>query len=145
MVEVAAGVARLVNDNGAGSTAAGADGRVANGQCAVTAGRVERSKQAVAVQLRLQGKPGFRGAKQVYTIAMDGNGQGAGLAAAGVAILVWLLYRASGRVTRLLGQSGARVLSRLVAFLLLCIGVQITASGFENLVSVFLATHPGAF
>jgi len=70
---------------------------------------------------------------------------GAGLAAAGVAILVWLLYRASGRVTRLLGQSGARVLSRLVAFLLLCIGVQITASGFENLVSVFLATHPGAF
>ena len=70
---------------------------------------------------------------------------GASLAAAGVALLVWLLYSASDRVTRLLGQSGARVLSRLVAFLLLCIGVQITASGFENLVSVFLATHPGAF
>ena len=70
---------------------------------------------------------------------------GASLAAAGVAILVWLLYSASGRVTRMLGHSGARVLSRLVAFLLLCIGVQITASGFENLVSVFLASHPGAF
>jgi len=70
---------------------------------------------------------------------------GAGLAAAGVAVLVWLLYSASDRVTRLLGQSGARVLSRLVAFLLLCIGVQITASGFENLITVFLATHPDAF
>ncbi|ALL13323.1 MarC family protein [Caulobacter henricii] len=70
---------------------------------------------------------------------------GASLAAAGVAALVWLLYSASDRVTRLLGQSGARVLSRLVAFLLLCIGVQITASGFENLVSVFLAAHPNAF
>lgn len=70
---------------------------------------------------------------------------GASLAAAGVAVLVWLLYSASDRVTRLLGQSGARVLSRLVAFLLLCIGVQITASGFENLVTVFLAAHPDAF
>jgi len=70
---------------------------------------------------------------------------GAGVAAAGVAVLVWLLYSASDRVTRLLGQSGARVMSRLVAFLLLCIGVQITASGFENLVSVFLTTHRELF
>lgn len=68
---------------------------------------------------------------------------GAGLAAALVAVLVWLLYSASGRVTRLLGQGGARVLSRLVAFLLLCIGVQIIASGAENLVARFLAVHHG--
>ncbi|PIB91906.1 MarC family protein [Caulobacter sp. FWC2] len=68
---------------------------------------------------------------------------GAGLAAALVAILVWLLYSASGRVMRLLGQGGARVLSRLVAFLLLCIGVQIMASGAENLVARFLAVHHG--
>lgn len=68
---------------------------------------------------------------------------GAGLAAALVAILVWLLYSASGRVMRLLGQGGARVLSRLVAFLLLCIGVQIIASGAENLVARFLAVHHG--
>ena len=70
---------------------------------------------------------------------------GAGLAAALVAVMVWLLYSASDRVTRLLGQSGARVLSRLVAFLLLCIGVQIIASGIENLVSVFLASHAELF
>lgn len=68
---------------------------------------------------------------------------GAGLAAALVAILVWLLYSASGQVMRLLGQGGARVLSRLVAFLLLCIGVQIIASGAENLVARFLAVHHG--
>jgi multiple antibiotic resistance protein len=47
------------------------------------------------------------------------------------------------RVMRLLGQGGARVLSRLVAFLLLCIGVQIIASGAENLVARFLAVHHG--
>jgi multiple antibiotic resistance protein len=66
---------------------------------------------------------------------------GGGLAAAAVALLVWGLYSASGTVLRLLGPSGARVLSRLVAFLLLCIGVQIIASGAENLVGRFLATH----
>lgn len=68
---------------------------------------------------------------------------GAGLAAALVAIMVWLLYSASGQVMRLLGPGGARVLSRLVAFLLLCIGVQIIASGAENLVARFLAAHHG--
>jgi multiple antibiotic resistance protein len=68
---------------------------------------------------------------------------GASLAAALVAIMVWLLYSASGQVMRLLGPSGARVLSRLVAFLLLCIGVQIIASGAENLVGRFLASHHG--
>lgn len=67
---------------------------------------------------------------------------GASLAAALVAVLVWLCYSASGQVMRLLGPSGARVLSRLVAFLLLCIGVQIIASGAENLVAKFLLAHP---
>ncbi|WP_184719214.1 MarC family protein [Caulobacter sp.] len=66
---------------------------------------------------------------------------GAGLAAAVVALMVWGFYSASGRVMRLLGPSGARVLSRLVAFLLLCIGVQIIASGAENLMAKFLTAH----
>lgn len=68
---------------------------------------------------------------------------GASLAAALVAIMVWGLYSASGQVMRWLGPSGARVLSRLVAFLLLCIGVQIIASGAENLVARFIAAHHG--
>jgi multiple antibiotic resistance protein len=33
----------------------------------------------------------------------------------------------------LLGQRGARVISRLVAFLLLCLGVQIIATGLQSL------------
>jgi hypothetical protein len=83
LVELAAGVARLVNDSGSGSEAAGPDGRVQNGQCRVEAGRVARSKRTVAVRLRVSGQPGFVGAKQVFAIAMDGNGQGTGLLPAG--------------------------------------------------------------
>lgn len=63
---------------------------------------------------------------------------GTSLAAVAIALSIWLLYRASDRVMALLGVSGARVMSRLVAFLLLCIGVQILASGVENLATQFL-------
>jgi len=63
---------------------------------------------------------------------------GASLAAVAIALSIWGLYRASDRVMALLGVSGARVMSRLVAFLLLCIGVQILASGVENLATQFL-------
>jgi multiple antibiotic resistance protein len=58
---------------------------------------------------------------------------GMSAAAVSVAILVWMSYRASDRVMALLGNGGARVLSRLVAFLLLCVGVQIVATGVESL------------
>ncbi len=50
-------------------------------------------------------------------------------------------YRASDKVLALLGVNGARVMSRLMAFLLMCIGVQIVASGVEALVAQFLARH----
>ncbi|HTR18330.1 MAG TPA: MarC family protein [Acetobacteraceae bacterium] len=55
-------------------------------------------------------------------------------AAVAVALCVWLLYRSADQVIALLGQSGARVLTRLAAFLLLCIGVQIMCNGLEGLV-----------
>lgn len=54
---------------------------------------------------------------------------GMSLAAVCIALSVWLCYRWSGSVTALLGPSGARVLSRLIAFLLLCVGVQIIVTG----------------
>jgi len=54
---------------------------------------------------------------------------GMSLAAVAIAVLIWLCYRWSDAVTTLLGQSGARVMSRLVAFLLLCVGVQIIVTG----------------
>ena len=73
----------------------------------------------------------------------DGNGVleffvGVSLAAILVAVLVGVSYRWSGKVLSLLGASGARVMSRLVAFLLLCVGVQIISSGLESLVTSYL-------
>jgi multiple antibiotic resistance protein len=58
---------------------------------------------------------------------------GVSLAALCVAATVWLSYSSSDTVMRLLGPSGARVVSRLVAFLLLCVGVQIMLTGLEGL------------
>jgi multiple antibiotic resistance protein len=54
---------------------------------------------------------------------------GLSVAAVAIALLIWICYRSSDSVTRLLGQGGARVMSRLVAFLLLCVGVQIIVTG----------------
>lgn len=63
-------------------------------------------------------------------------------AAAGViALLVWVSYRYADTVISLLGNAGARVLTRLVAFLLLCIGMQIIVNGVEELAAAFLAAH----
>jgi multiple antibiotic resistance protein len=63
---------------------------------------------------------------------------GVSIAAILVALLVGVSYRWSGKVLSLLGASGARVMSRLVAFLLLCVGVQIISSGLESLVTSYL-------
>jgi multiple antibiotic resistance protein len=65
---------------------------------------------------------------------------GMSLAAVGIALLVWLCYRWSAGLTALLGPAGARVLSRLVAFLLLCVGVQIMVTGVVGVVDLVL--HP---
>ena len=63
---------------------------------------------------------------------------GVSIAAVLVALLVGVSYRWSSKVLSLLGASGARVMSRLVAFLLLCVGVQIISSGLESLVPTYL-------
>lgn len=54
-------------------------------------------------------------------------------AAAAVAALIWIFYLLSGEVDRFLGHSGRRIVTRLFAFLLLCIGVQIMISGLQEL------------
>ncbi len=76
---------------------------------------------AVAIALSSQ-----RPATGLGTLAFFG---GMSLGAVAIAVLIWLCYRWSHAVTSLLGQSGARVMSRLVAFLLLCVGVQIIVTG----------------
>lgn len=54
---------------------------------------------------------------------------GMSIAAIAIAIVIWLSYAASDRLDRALGAAGRRVVSRLAAFILLGIGVQIMVSG----------------
>ncbi len=49
-----------------------------------------------------------------------------------MAATIWLSYRSSDRLLSMLGAAGARVVSRLSAFLLLCLGVQIMLSGLAD-------------
>jgi multiple antibiotic resistance protein len=47
-------------------------------------------------------------------------------------VTVWVTYASADRITSFLGANGARVLSRLSAFLLLCIGTQIIMNGIDD-------------
>jgi multiple antibiotic resistance protein len=69
---------------------------------------------------------------------------GVSAAALVISVLIWVAYRYADAVISVLGAGGARVLSRLVAFLLLCIGTQIMVTGVEDLMAAFLAAHRGA-
>ena len=57
---------------------------------------------------------------------------GASAAALAVAAVVWLCYASADTLVALLGSSRARVIARLSAFLLLCVGTQITTSGITD-------------
>ncbi len=61
----------------------------------------------------------------------------AGLSAAAVAnaAVIWLAYRLGDRIAHMLGPTGTRTVTRLFAFLLLCIGVQILITGVEGVLS----------
>ena len=68
---------------------------------------------------------------------------GSSAAAIVVAISVGVLYASADRVVTLLGPGRVRVLNRLSAFLLLCIGVQILLTGLQGaLHSTFLGMPP---
>jgi multiple antibiotic resistance protein len=54
---------------------------------------------------------------------------GASAAALVVAAAVIIAYSSADRVTGVLGEAGARVVSRLAAFLMLCVGTQIVLNG----------------
>ena len=54
---------------------------------------------------------------------------GVSLAAAAISVAIWLAYSWADWITDLLGHGGVRVIGRLAAFILLCVGVQITVSG----------------
>lgn len=56
------------------------------------------------------------------------------LAAVVVAIGIWAAYASADRLIGMLGQTPTRVLSRVSAFLLLCVGTQIALSGIGDFV-----------
>ncbi len=60
---------------------------------------------------------------------------GVSAAALVVALLVGVFYASADRVVNLLGTERARVLTRLAAFLLLCIGVQILLVGVQGVLT----------
>jgi multiple antibiotic resistance protein len=66
---------------------------------------------------------------------------GLSVAALSIAVLIWLCYRWSHIVIALLGRGGARVMSRLVAFLLLCVGVQIIVTGVIGVAGLLTTTR----
>ena len=57
---------------------------------------------------------------------------GVSTAALAIALLVWLSYRSADRVADVLGAAARRTISRMSAFLLLCIGVQVMLTGAED-------------
>jgi multiple antibiotic resistance protein len=61
-------------------------------------------------------------------------------AAVAVALVVWIAYRSADQVANWLGASARRTLTRLTAFLLLCIGTQITINGVEDVVMTIAHT-----
>ncbi|HUB14750.1 MAG TPA: MarC family protein [Acetobacteraceae bacterium] len=66
-----------------------------------------------------------------------------GMTAATVALagVIWIAYGSSDRISRLMGPRGSRTVTRLAAFLLLCIGVQILITGVEDVLGPMLARH----
>lgn len=66
-----------------------------------------------------------------------------GMTAAAVAmsVVIWVTYSYADRLTQLMGRSGTRTITRMSAFLLLCIGVQILITGVEDVLGPLLAGH----
>jgi multiple antibiotic resistance protein len=61
---------------------------------------------------------------------------GVSAAAVAVALCVWAAYRSAERFAGLMGEAGRRTFTRLMAFLLLCIGVQIVVNGVMDVVAM---------
>jgi multiple antibiotic resistance protein len=60
---------------------------------------------------------------------------GASAAALTMALIVWVTYAFADRMEAMLGRSKAQVVSRLAAFLLLCVGIQIALNGIADFVA----------
>jgi multiple antibiotic resistance protein len=63
-----------------------------------------------------------------------------GMTAAALAMtaVIWITYSYAERLTRMMGPTGTRTITRISAFLLLCIGVQILITGVEDVLGPLL-------
>ena len=68
---------------------------------------------------------------------------GVSAAAAAMAAVIWIAYRSADRLAELLGPNGQHTLTRLSAFLLLCIGVQILVTGATDILHPLLMAPRG--
>lgn len=62
-------------------------------------------------------------------------------AAAAMAVTIWVTYHYADRLTEMMGPTGTRTITRISAFLLLCIGVQILITGIEDVLGPLLTTR----
>jgi multiple antibiotic resistance protein len=62
-------------------------------------------------------------------------------AALALAVVIWITYRSADVLAGMMGPVGSRTVTRLAAFLLLCIGVQILITGVEDVLGPLLARH----
>ncbi len=60
-------------------------------------------------------------------------------AAVAMAAVIWITYRSADRLAAMMGPTGNRTLTRVAAFLLLCIGVQILINGVRDVLEPLLA------
>jgi len=67
------------------------------------------------------------------------------LATALLAVLIYVCYRHSERISRMIGPTGTTIVVRLTAFLLFCIGVQVLWTGLAELLGTVTigVTLPG--
>ena len=65
------------------------------------------------------------------------------VAALAMAIVVWVIFSFADRIGLLIGRTATRAMTRLFALILLCLGVQIMASGIETLLLPIVAAARG--
>ena len=64
------------------------------------------------------------------------------LVAAAVSLTIFHAYGRANMMARLFGADGTRIVSRLSAFLLLCVGVQIVTTGVSDILRQLIVTPP---
>jgi multiple antibiotic resistance protein len=79
---------------------------------------------AVAIALGA-GRPGLHDGLGWFFVGMSA-------AAVATTAAIWVTYTNADRLARLMGPTGTRTITRLSAFLLLCIGVQILLTGIHD-------------